>query len=148
VQNRFWNMTSIILVEKRDYEPGHPLWQRVPTRDAEGRYLSDFMMLIPKLSRWPEVRRAQVFGELERVLAEFGEMVVFADLNLKLNLLWISMRQNPSGCLGLAAAIKERIPEAVLVASQAEAMAGMAGASRRSSRGWGRLVALLPWKRG
>ena len=139
-------MTSIILVKNRDYEPGRPLWQRVPTRDAEGRYLSDFMMLIPKLGRWPEVRRAQVFGELERVLAEFEEVVVFADLNLKLNLLWVSMRQSPSGCLGLAAAIKERIPEAVLVASQAEAMAGMAGASQRSSRGWGRLVALLPEK--
>ncbi len=139
-------MTSIILLEKRDYEPGRPLWQRVPTRDAEGRYLSDFMMLIPKLSRWPEVRRTQVFGELERVLAEFGEVVVFADLNLKLNLLWVSMRQSPSGCLGLAAAIKERIPEAVLVASQAEAMAGMVGASRRTSRGWGKLVALIPPK--
>jgi hypothetical protein len=103
------------------------------------------MMLIPKLSRWPEVRRTQVFEELGRVLAEFEEVVVFADLNLKLNLLWISMRKCPSGCLGLAAAIKERIPEAILVASQAEAMAGMADASRRGGRGWrGRLVALIP----
>jgi len=137
-------MTSIILVEKRDYEPGRPLWQRVPTRDAEGRYLNDFMMLIPKLSRWPEVRRAQVFEELGRVFAEFEEVVVFADLNLKLNLLWISMRKCPSGCLGLAAAIKERIPEAVLVASQAEVMAGRADASRRGGGGWrGRLFALI-----
>ena len=139
-------MASVILVEKRDYEPGRPLWQRVPTRDAEGRYLNDFMMLIPRLSCWPERRRTRVFEELDRVFAEFEEVVVFADLNLKLNLLWISMRQSPSGCLGLAAAIKERIPEALLVASQAEAMAGMAGgASRRGARGWrDKLVALIP----
>ena len=73
MQNRYGKLTSIILVEKRDYKPGRPLWQRVPTRDAEGRYLNDFMMLIPKLSHWPEVRRAQVFEELDRVFAEFEE---------------------------------------------------------------------------
>ena len=128
-------MTSIIIVDQNVLEPGRPLWQRVPTRDADGRYLSDFMMLIPKIGSWPDGRRQRVYLELEQVFNRFDDSVVFADLNLKLNLLWVSMRPGNGGCLTLAAAVKERIPEAVLVASQAEAMAGMADAAKR--RRWG-----------
>lgn len=128
-------MTSIVIVDQTALEPGRPLWQRVPTRDSEGRYLSDFMMLIPKVGSWPDVRRQQVYLDLESVFSRFNDSVVFADLNLKLNLLWVSMRPGADGCLPLAAAVKELIPEAMLVASQAEAMAGMARAEKR--RRWG-----------
>ena len=128
-------MSSITLVEQFTLEPGQPLWQRAPTRDAEGRALNDFMMLIPRLGRWPEVRRQQIYQELQQLFAELEETVVFADLNLKLNLLWVSMRPCAGGCIGVAAEIKARIPEAVLIASQAEAMAGMAHKARRR-RSW------------
>ena len=127
-------MTSITIIDRIAVEPGQPLWQRVPTRDNEGRYLSDFMMLIPRFASWPDARRQQVYLELERVLSDFDGSVVFADLNLKLNLLWVSMRPGANGCLPLAAAVKARVPQAMLVASQAEAMAGMAHTERRR---WG-----------
>ena len=126
-------MSSITLVEQFALEPGQPLWQRAPTRDAEGRTLNDFMMLIPRLGRRPEVHRQQIYQELQQLFAELEETVVFADLNLKLNLLWVSLRPCAGGCIGVAAEIKARIPEAVLIASQAEAMAGMASKARRRS---------------
>ena len=72
-------------------------------------------------------------SELRRVISGFDERVVFADLNLKLNILWISMRPGPEGCIAVVEAIKAAIPEAMLVASQYEAMMGMAGGRRRRS---------------
>ena len=131
-------MSSIVNLRQPACEPGQPLWQRVPTRDDEGRNLHDFMMFIPKLGSWPESRRQQVYQELQRVFNIFDGNVVFADLNLKLNLLWVSMQPHPEGCLGLAAAVRDRVPEAVLVASQAEVIAGMANGERR--RRWGRFL--------
>mgnify|MGYP001820769643 FL=1 len=127
-------MTSIVIVDRIDCQPGRPLWQRVPLRDEQGRSLFDFMMLIPRLGSWPDERRQRVYTELETVFGIFHDSVLFADLNLKLNLLWVSMRPGVGGCLPLAAAIKERIPEARLVASQAEAMVGIARAEKRRWR--------------
>ncbi|MCB1857445.1 MAG: hypothetical protein KDI63_04200 [Gammaproteobacteria bacterium] len=132
-------MTAIVLLDKIGIHPGQPLWQRVPTRDKEGRSLTDFMMLIPKLGEWPEERREKVLEILQQVFSEFAERVVFADLNLRLNLLWISVRPGAEGCINLAMSIKARIPEAVLVASQAEAMAGFRHASRRRTVFWKQL---------
>lgn len=113
--------------------PGEPMWRRVPTRDDQGRSLHDFMMLIPRVSRWPELRREQALRALSRVVDEFDEQVVFADLNLKLNLLWISMRPGAGGCAPLVAAIRAQVPEAVLVANQYEVMLGRAGRSGGTS---------------
>jgi hypothetical protein len=93
------------------------------------------MMFIPKFGSWPEARRQQIYQELQQVFNIFEGNVVFADLNLKMNLLWVSMQPHPEGCLGLAAAVRERVPEAVLVASQAEVIAGMANRARRRRRG-------------
>ncbi len=118
-------------------EPAPPLWQRVPTRGPAGEALNDFMMLIPGLRDWPEARRQETVAALEQVLEEQSGRLVLADLNLKLNLLWISLRPDPAGCLELAAAIRARVPEAVLVASRAELMVGI---QRRRRRG---LAALL-----
>ncbi|MGE5027674.1 MAG: hypothetical protein ACM3JK_04305 [Betaproteobacteria bacterium] len=99
--------------------PGLPLWQVAPTRDVAGRRLTDFMMLIPRLhSRTPlEIERAS--RDIQAVLA-LHQDVVFADLNLKLNLLWVSLRPRPGAISELAAAIRLRVPEAVLVAHYAE----------------------------
>ena len=86
------------LMEGVHLQPGEPLWQRVPTRGAGGELLNDFMMLIPGIREWPEERRQQALASLQQVLGEQGGKVVFADLNLKLNLLWISMRPGADGC--------------------------------------------------
>jgi len=45
---------------------------------------------------------------------------VFAEVNLKLNTLWVTVKPVPGICLELAAAIKVRIPEALLVAQKQE----------------------------
>lgn len=98
--------------------PGSPLWQRAPTRDSEGRRLTDFMMLIPRLRSRPAAEIERVSRDIQRVLALHRD-VVFADLNLRMNLLWVSLRPAPGAIGALAAAIRVRVPEAVLVAHYA-----------------------------
>jgi hypothetical protein len=95
--------------------PSGPLWQRAPSRDADGRLLSDFVMLIPRLGSAPDLRRERVYAELQGLLRRYRQEVHFADLNLRLNLLWISVDPSPGLIRELVAAIRERIPEAVLI---------------------------------
>ncbi len=99
--------------------PALPLWQLAPTRDLGGHRLTDFMMLIPRLRTWPigEIERAS--RDIQAVLS-LHQDVVFADLNLKLNLLWVSLRPRQGAISELAAAIRLRVPEALLVAHYAE----------------------------
>lgn len=101
-------------------EPGIPLWRRAPTRDHAGRPLSDFMMLIPRLNSKPPPSLELTVRAIEDVLAAYGRMVVFADLNLRLNVLWVTVRPVPGLCLELSAAIKLHVPEALLVAQKLE----------------------------
>ncbi len=92
-----------------------PLHTRVPTRDARGRPVSDFMMLFPGLR---ERRHAEIADRVEglgKLLGSYEE-VLFADLNLPLNLLWVSVRPIPGAISMLVAAIQQRFPEALLVA--------------------------------
>lgn len=95
--------------------PGVPLWQIAPTRDSEGRLLTDFMMLIPRLREKPRVEIERTSLRIHDILARHRE-VVFADLNLKLNLLWISLRPRQGAISEISAAIRIWVPEAVLVA--------------------------------
>lgn len=95
-----------------------PLHRRAPTHDEAGRPLSDFMMLIPGLRDWPQARRNDCLAGLHAVLGGFSG-VIFADLNLPLNLLWVSVRNTPGIILHLVAAIQARVPEAKVVGSQA-----------------------------
>lgn len=97
-------------------EPNEPLWKRVPVKDQSGRLLSDFMMLIPKLSRQPAHRKRATIDAIEEVFRHYGEAIVFADLNLQINVLWVTVRPIPGICLELPAAIKHYVPEALLIA--------------------------------
>ena len=115
-------------------EPSEPLWRRVPSKDAEGRNLFDFMMLIPRFKDWPAVRRERAMDELADLFDEYSGRVVFAELNTKLNLLWVSVCPTPGLCIEFAAAINERIPEAVLVANRAEALLGAKEGGNRRRR--------------
>ena len=100
--------------------PAEPLWKRAPASDSNGQLLSDFMMLIPKLSKQPNSIKKQKIAALERVFQHYGKAVVFADLNLKLNVLWVTVRPIPGICLELPAAIKHYVPEALMVGQQRE----------------------------
>ena len=100
--------------------PAEPLWQRVPTRDDAGHLLGDFMMIIPQLNAMPAKKIQCIVDRLDKLLGLYHEFVVFADLNLKLNVLWVSHKQRTGIGLELAAAIHACIPEAKLVAQHYE----------------------------
>lgn len=111
--------TSSTLAASASALPGLPLWQLAPTRDASGCRLTDFMMLIPRLRSRPFAEVEQAMRDIQAVLA-LHQDVVFADFNLKLNLLWVSLRPRQGAISELAAAIRQRVPEAVLVAHYAD----------------------------
>ncbi len=92
-----------------------PLRHRVPVADADGRRLGDFMMIIPGLRSKPKHIIQKTIGEIQLVLTRFNDMVVFVELNLKLNLLWISHRHRFGIGPEIASAVRERVPEALLV---------------------------------
>ena len=98
-------------------EPGKPLWQIVPTRDEDGRPLCDFMMFIPGLRKKSAHHIEAVFRHIQAVLEHYKE-VVFANVNLPINVLWVSLKHRPGLILEIAAAIKLLVPEAVLVAQK------------------------------
>ena len=98
--------------------PAEPLWKRVPMQNEEGKNLSDFMMIIPKLKHQSTDKIKNIINEIEQVLRFYEKQVVFADLNLNLNVLWVSVQPVAGICLEVAAAIHHRVPEAKLVASK------------------------------
>lgn len=100
--------------------PGEPLWKRVPTRDESGKLLADFMVLIPQLKTRPSQYVQAAAAYIKAVLTRYDE-VVFADVNLELNVLWVSHRYRPGLMLEIVSALRLRLPEAVLVAHQCPA---------------------------
>ena len=95
--------------------PAEPLYKRAPTRDEQGKSYSDLMMIIPKLGKRPQNEINHRINLISKVLEHYRHVVVFADLNLKLNVLWLSYKPVYGLTYELAAAIKTQIPEAVLV---------------------------------
>ncbi|MFV1982630.1 MAG: hypothetical protein ACC657_03745 [Thiohalomonadales bacterium] len=98
--------------------PNEPLWKRVPTHDEHGNLLSDFMMLIPGLNKSDKIDFLETINSLNLLFTQYNKYVVFIDLNVKLNLLWVSVRNQPGICLELPTMIKSIIPNALLVASK------------------------------
>jgi len=72
------------------------------------------MMLIPGLRELPRIQLRGKVAQLQAILGEFRE-VVFADLNVPRNLLWVSLRPTPGAILKIASAVRYRVPEALLV---------------------------------
>lgn len=107
------------LINTLEIEPSESLWQRVPTKDTEGNYLADFMMLIPKLNKQEDHHISTTINKLSNVLSFYQDIVVFADLNMKINVLWISLKPIKGMCVEIPAAIKSVIPEAKLIGDNA-----------------------------
>lgn len=115
-------MTSLVqpgptVVCHTRYEAAEPLWKIVPTRDENGRLLGDFMMLIPKLRDQSPDFIQSTLNCITRILRSHNE-VKFVNLNIALNLLWISHRSLPGVGLELVARIQKHIPQALLVAQK------------------------------
>jgi len=99
-------------------DPNTPLWQRAPTRGSDGRAISDLMMLIPGLKDRPGHDLRQTVAVIQQTINHYSHAVVFADLNLHLNVLWISVKPLPGIVLEIATAINASVPEARLVAQK------------------------------
>ena len=101
-----------------ELSPNTPLWQRVPTKDESGQSLGDFMMIIPKLKTASSEHRKKTLDALNLVLNRYQDTVVFADLNLKMNLLWVSIKPTKGMFAEIPAAIIEQVPEAKLISER------------------------------
>lgn len=93
------------------------MWKIVPTRDEHGKLLSDFMMLIPKLRDQSPDFIQNTLNCIAGILRPHTE-VKFVNLNVPLNLLWISHRSLPGVGLELVGRIQNLIPQALLVAQK------------------------------
>jgi hypothetical protein len=102
----------------RHYLPAAPLWQRAPTRDADGRLLADFMMLIPGLKHQEGRQVEAIIERIEWVLTYYQDDIRFADINLRLGILWISLRFRTGIILEIAAAVQQCVPQARLVSQR------------------------------
>lgn len=104
------------------HEPNTPLWKRVPTKDESGEYLGDFMMIIPGLKNKPPHIRKETLNILSTVLEYYKDTIVFADLNMKINLLWISVKPVKGMMTEIPAAIIATIPEAKIISDRPPAL--------------------------
>jgi len=98
-----------------------PLYERVPTHDENGNALGDFMMLFPGLREMNKNAQGERVNILAEILSQYNE-VVYVDLNVPLNLLWVSIRYKPGLVLELSSYVKMRIPEAKLVGVPPDAL--------------------------
>jgi len=101
-----------------EYSANTPLWSRVPTKDETGRYLGDFMMIITGLKKASSEHRKKTINALTHVLAHYSDIVVFADLNMKMSLLWVSIKPVKGMMIELPAAIIRSVPEAKLISDR------------------------------
>ena len=112
------NKKSDALKNTLELSPNQPLWQRVPTKDESGEYLGDFMMVIPKLKTASSEHRKRTLDAINAVLHRYQDTVVFADLNLKINLLWISVKPVNGIIMEISSAIIDSVPEAKLISDR------------------------------
>lgn len=96
-------------------DAGEPLRNRAPTVDEDGRAVSDFMVIFPGLRKKPMMQINQALRDVQLVLSHFSDVVVFAEMNVGLNLLWVSMKPVSGKRFEIAEALRCRIPEAKLV---------------------------------
>jgi hypothetical protein len=97
------------------HDASEPLRHRAPVRDENGRPLSDFMILFPGLKHKPQALICSTVSDVHLALARHRHAVVFAEFNIRLNLLWVSIRPIPRVRLEILGAIQEYAPEAKLV---------------------------------
>jgi hypothetical protein len=74
------------------------------------------MMLIPGLKQADAAQVESYMIRIQHCLSEFGSVVMYLDLNVKLSLLWVSARSVPGITRHLVQAILREIPHARVVA--------------------------------
>ncbi len=96
-------------------DASEPLRKRAPAVDENGKPLSDFMVIFPGLKKKPRALVNRSLQEMHRVLGCFAEVVVFAEFNLQMNLLWVTIRPVQGVRFEIAEALRDAIPDARLV---------------------------------
>lgn len=96
-------------------KPADPLWKIAPTRDADGNCVSDLLMIIPKLKSKPKYYIQNTLSEIEVALKQYRHLILFANVDLKLNTLWVSFKAQPGLFTDIATTLRRHVPEAVLV---------------------------------
>ena len=96
-------------------KPAEPLWKIAPTRDADGNRVSDLLMIIPKLKTKPRHYIQNTLSEIEVALKHYKHLVLFANVDLKLNTLWVSFKSRPGLFAEITTSLKLHVPEAVVV---------------------------------
>ena len=98
-----------------DLNPAEPLLKLAPTRDNEGGPVSDILMIIPKLKTRPESYIKDTLANIEFALKQFINEILFANIDMKLNTLWVSFKAVPGVYVNIVSTLKTNVPEAVLV---------------------------------
>ena len=96
------------------HQNNEPLYERAPTLDEKGKPYADFMLLIPGLNKVSTPELKAKMASLQAVLVNYSE-VVFADLNMRLNLLWVSIKPKAGLIQVITVEIQQHLPEAKLV---------------------------------
>ena len=98
-----------------DIQHCEPLWKRAPTRDEKGKPYADFMMIIPGLKKFEPSRLNDIVNKMGAVLKNYERDIIMADLNLKINVLWVTLKPHIGLSTEIAALIHHAVPEAKLV---------------------------------
>lgn len=104
---------------KSHFQSAEPLWKRVPTRDHTGKPYTDFMMLIPGLKNFEPFYLRETINKMEMVLKLYEKDIILADLNLKINVLWVTLQPHIGLSSEIAALIHHVVPQAKLVSQHA-----------------------------
>ena len=108
-------MDKINLKLSINLAPAEPLWKLAPTRDQDGGPVSDLLMIIPKLKTRPERYIKDTLANIEFALKQFNNEVLFANMDMKLNTLWVSFKAEPGIYADIVSTLQTNVPEAVLV---------------------------------
>ncbi len=92
-----------------------PLWKRAPTRDDTGKPYADFMMLIPGLRNFEPSHLRDIINKMEAVLKHYEKDIILVDLNLEINVLWVTIQPHIGLSAEIASLIHHIVPEAKLV---------------------------------
>ncbi|MFO7602787.1 MAG: hypothetical protein R6X06_03120 [Gammaproteobacteria bacterium] len=96
--------------------PAAPLYERIPKRGQGGARLNDLLMIFPGIKTRPVLQQQNLIRKIETLLRPYAQVIVLAELNLKLGTLWLSIEPGPGLGAEIAAWLHHHIPESRLVA--------------------------------
>ena len=98
-----------------EYNVSLPLWQRVPTHTDTGELAFDFMIIVRQLNKLELIKQKLAMEQIYSVLNTYSNVILLADLNLKINLLWVSHLPRPNLSFEITSRIIDVYPLARLI---------------------------------